>query len=55
MSMAVTDPLLVLGATGNQGGAVIHALLAAGHTVRALVHNPSALAARELAEQGSRS
>ena len=29
--MTVTDPILVLGATGGQGGSVGHALLHAGH------------------------
>ena len=43
-------PVAVLGATGSQGGPVLEALLAAGHTVRALGRTPSKLAA--LAERG---
>jgi uncharacterized protein YbjT (DUF2867 family) len=36
----VADPVLVLGATGTQGGAIARALLAARLTVRALVRDP---------------
>jgi hypothetical protein len=44
--------VLVTGATGMQGGAVVQALLRAGHPVTALVRNPSAAPAQALAEQG---
>lgn len=45
-------PMLVLGATGGQGGAVLAALLARGARVRALVRDPVAGAARRLADRG---
>lgn len=52
----VTDtrpcPILVTGATGNQGGAVVRRLLADGTPVRALTRDPSQPDARRLAEQG---
>lgn len=48
-----TEPVLVTGATGNQGGAVTRALLAAGRPVRALVRDPSSDAARRLAAAGA--
>ena len=44
--------VLVSGATGNQGGAVTQALLASGHTVRALTRNTESSRARQLADQG---
>ncbi|MBW7897543.1 NAD(P)H azoreductase [Candidatus Brocadiaceae bacterium B188] len=44
--------ILVTGATGNQGGAVAHILLAGGWSVRALVRDPSKPAALALAEKG---
>jgi uncharacterized protein YbjT (DUF2867 family) len=44
-------PLLVLGATGGQGGAVVDALLARGLPVRALVRDPARSSARRLAGQ----
>lgn len=44
--------VLVAGATGNQGGAVVEALLARGHKVRALTRNPTSSAAKRLSEQG---
>jgi uncharacterized protein YbjT (DUF2867 family) len=47
------DPVLVTGATGNQGGAVARALLAEGRPVRALVRDPSSAAARALATAGA--
>lgn len=47
------DPILVLGATGQQGGAVARELLARGHRVRALTRAPDSLAARRLAERGA--
>ncbi|GAA2301459.1 NmrA family NAD(P)-binding protein [Streptomyces violaceusniger] len=48
-----TEPVLVTGATGNQGGAVARALLAAGRPVRALVRDPSSAAAGRLAAAGA--
>jgi uncharacterized protein YbjT (DUF2867 family) len=46
-------PVLVLGATGGQGGAVAAALLRAGRPVRALVRDSSSAAARRLAVAGA--
>jgi uncharacterized protein YbjT (DUF2867 family) len=48
----MTDPILVLGATGGQGGAVVRALRARGATIRALVRRPAAPRARALADDG---
>ncbi|RMI43608.1 NmrA/HSCARG family protein [Streptomyces triticirhizae] len=47
-------PILVTGATGKQGGATARALLAAGLPVRALVRDPDAAPAREIAARGAR-
>lgn len=47
------DPVLVLGATGRQGGATARALLRRSHDVHALVRDPRAPAARQLAQQGA--
>ncbi len=44
--------LLIIGATGQQGGAVCTAALAAGWPVRALVRDPNRPRARALAERG---
>ncbi len=44
--------LLIVGATGQQGGAVCAAAIAAGWPVRALVRNPDLPQARALAERG---
>ena len=44
--------LLIIGASGQQGGAVCAAAVAAGWPVRALVRDPSRPAVRALAEQG---
>lgn len=44
--------VLVTGATGMQGGAVVQALLRTGHPVTALVRDPSAAPAQALAAQG---
>ena len=44
--------ILVSGATGTQGGAVAHALLERGFSVRGLTRNPDSDAARELAALG---
>ena len=49
----VHSPVLVAGATGQQGGAVARCLLAAGIPVRALTRNPGKPAARALAGQGA--
>jgi uncharacterized protein YbjT (DUF2867 family) len=38
----MSDPVLVTGGTGKQGGAVARALLAGGVPVRALVRDPAA-------------
>jgi uncharacterized protein YbjT (DUF2867 family) len=49
----MTDkPILVLGATGGQGGAVVDALLAGDTGVRALVRDPGRESARRLARRG---
>ena len=45
-------PILVTGATGKQGGAVVTALLQAGRPVRAMTRDPSSSAARALAARG---
>jgi uncharacterized protein YbjT (DUF2867 family) len=45
-------PLLVLGATGGQGGAVLAVLLARGAQVRALVRDPARGSAQRLADRG---
>ncbi len=52
MSRSTIRPILVTGATGKQGGAVVSALLAAGHLVRAMTRDPSSSAAQALAAQG---
>jgi uncharacterized protein YbjT (DUF2867 family) len=44
--------VLVTGATGRQGGAVIRSMLPKGWKLRALTRNPSAVAAQDLARQG---
>ncbi|MGW0998817.1 NmrA/HSCARG family protein [Streptomyces sp. NPDC002520] len=46
------ETILVLAATGGQGGAVTDALLGHGARVRALVRDPARSAARELADLG---
>lgn len=46
-------PYAVVGATGQQGGAVARALLERGVAVRALVREPDAAASRELAALGA--
>lgn len=45
--------VLVTGATGNQGGAAVDALLERGHKVIALTRNPDSERARNLAERGA--
>jgi uncharacterized protein YbjT (DUF2867 family) len=47
-------PILVTGATGRQGGAVVHHLSDRGASVRALTRNPQSRPARGLASQGIR-
>lgn len=51
--MTTSKTVLVTGATGQQGGSVAYALLAKGHTVRALTRNPDAEAPRRLAAAGA--
>jgi uncharacterized protein YbjT (DUF2867 family) len=46
-------PVLVTGATGRQGGAVVRHLLASGWQVRALTRDPGKPASRSLAELGA--
>lgn len=46
-------PILVTGATGQQGGATVRHLLAAGRRVRALVRDPQADKATALARSGA--
>jgi uncharacterized protein YbjT (DUF2867 family) len=52
-STPVADPVLVLGATGTQGGAVARALLTEQFTVRALVRNPRSERAQALSDAGA--
>ncbi|WBB63595.1 NmrA/HSCARG family protein [Streptomyces sp. WMMC500] len=51
--MSNTQTVLVIGATGNQGGATARELLARGRQVRALVRDPDKPEARELADRGA--
>jgi len=44
--------VLVMGATGNQGGAVVRNLLPKGHRIRTLTRNPDSPKAQQLANQG---
>ena len=50
--MSQSKLVLVTGATGNQGGAVVEALLTRGHQVRALTRSSASSAANRLREQG---
>lgn len=52
MSNSSIRPVLVTGATGKQGGAVVRALLQAGRPVRAMTRDPSSSAAQALVAQG---
>ncbi|WP_165252970.1 NmrA/HSCARG family protein [Paludisphaera soli] len=52
MSNETGSPILVTGATGKQGGAVVRALQQAGRTVRAMTRDPQSAAGRALAERG---
>ncbi|MGW7427153.1 NmrA/HSCARG family protein [Streptomyces sp. NPDC054813] len=49
--MSLDQPILVLGAAGGQGGAVVRALQSRGAAVRGLVRNPRSASARRLAGQ----
>jgi len=51
--MAVKLKVLVIGATGQQGGAVAGALISRGHEVRAFTRTPGSEAARALAARGA--
>ncbi|MDI3289028.1 NmrA/HSCARG family protein [Polyangium sp. 15x6] len=53
MGVKASDPILVTGATGRQGGAVARALLARGAPVHALVRDVEASGARALGELGA--
>jgi uncharacterized protein YbjT (DUF2867 family) len=44
--------VLITGATGRQGGAIIRHMLPKGWKLRALTRNPSSTAARDLTRQG---
>ena len=50
--MSKSKLVLVTGATGKQGGAVVEALLDRGHRVRALTRNAAAPASNRLREHG---
>lgn len=52
MSTDANRKILVTGATGTQGGAVVKQLLARGYRVRALCRDPASPAARTLADNG---
>ncbi|MFB7650558.1 MULTISPECIES: NmrA/HSCARG family protein [unclassified Streptomyces] len=51
--MSNVRSVLVIGATGNQGGATVRELLSSGWNVRAMVRNPDKPQARELARRGA--
>ncbi len=51
--MTMKGPLLVIGATGNQGGHVARALLDAGWTVHAFTRNPASPNAQILKDKGA--
>ncbi len=46
-------PILVIGATGRQGGAVARELIARGHGIRAMTRNPDKSSSRDLARLGA--
>jgi hypothetical protein len=47
----INSPILVTGATGKQGGAVVAALLQVGRSIRAMTRDPQSSAAQALAAQ----
>lgn len=49
---AAPDTVLVMGATGRQGGAVVDELLSRGYAVRGMTRSPQGKKARRLAERG---
>ncbi|NUT43750.1 MAG: NmrA family NAD(P)-binding protein, partial [Thermoactinospora sp.] len=49
----MSKPVLVIGATGQQGGAAARQLLRRDRPVRAFVRDPEAPAARALREAGA--
>ncbi len=51
--MTTKRSVLVTGATGQQGGAVVHALLSRGHRVKALTRKPDGEAAQRLTSAGA--
>ncbi|MEU9837909.1 NmrA/HSCARG family protein [Actinomadura sp. NPDC048032] len=51
--MSSSDAVLVIGATGNQGGATARQLLARGRRIHALVRDPGSPAARRLRDEGA--
>jgi uncharacterized protein YbjT (DUF2867 family) len=51
MTTERTDPVLVTGATGSQGGAAARQLLAAGFNVRVLTRSPDSAAAHQFGAQ----
>jgi len=44
--------VLVIGATGNQGGAVVKSLLPKGYSIRTLTRKPDSPKAKQLAKEG---
>src|SRR5438128_4390273 len=52
VTMSQSKRVLVTGATGKQGGAVVEAFVTRGHHVRALTRNAASPAAQRLREQG---
>ncbi len=48
-----SQPILVIGGTGTQGGNVARELLAHGHRVRILTRNPESAAAQQMAAKGA--
>jgi len=50
--MSTKLSVLVIGATGNQGGSVVQALLPKGYSIRTLTRKPDSPAAKRLTEQG---
>ncbi|PLK48968.1 NmrA/HSCARG family protein [Uliginosibacterium sp. TH139] len=52
MTNTISGPILVTGATGTQGGAVVRGLVSAGFSVRAFVRDPSTKEAQAFARLG---